>query len=195
MSEKSKDKTVSSSACWADWHADLTLTIQLHTHTRCTDQPSTPPPNAPALTYPDHCQSQHRSYALTLCSFPWPHSCRGEGINCMSNLRDANNKCSRRVTYRDEGFLVGLSEDFVSRLILKLMRLPPAPDEVTESGWLFEEWLCTFFFGISSQIFSSFFFLLGVVTDSGPFPLTGTCSDRCGVEEDSPEIFISAFNV
>ena len=57
----------------------------------------------------------------------------------MSNLREAINECSLRVTYRDEGFLVGLSEDFVSRLILKLMRLPPAPDEVTESGWLIEE--------------------------------------------------------
>jgi hypothetical protein len=69
-----------------------------------------------------------------------------------------------RVAYRDEdraGFLVGLSCDLASRLILKLMRFPP-PDGVTGSGWALE-WLETFFLGISSQTFASFF-LLGVVT-------------------------------
>ena len=43
-----------------------------YTHAHDTSQPSTPPPNASTLMYSDKGKSQHPSYALTLCSFPWP---------------------------------------------------------------------------------------------------------------------------
>ena len=71
------NKIASSSACYVDCHNDLTPTTQEHTHAHGTDRPSTTPPNAPTITYLDKDKSQRPSYALQLCSFPWPTAATG----------------------------------------------------------------------------------------------------------------------
>ena len=60
------------SSFFCSYYLGQNTIIQLNTHAHSTGKPSTPPPNAPTLTYLDKHQSQHPSYTLQMCSFLWP---------------------------------------------------------------------------------------------------------------------------